>query len=296
MTITLARPVQPRSVQPRLWRNLALASATITLTAMPALGQNNAGPLDRAADMGATLWLAEGTEGGEAAAAPAPTEGGEQGESGSVASGDDTVDLLAGLLQIEGHLATGFALWADGDHDNGQAHMGHPKAEVYESLEHELDELGQPQFEDRLEALVDAAVDGKDQATLDGIRAEILTAIASARAAAVAKDPHDDFTALVHLIRKAGDEWAEGVVEGNIANLHEYQDAWGFVQAARVRATELVANPDAAVKSAAEATLAALDSLAPALPAVAPAGAIDGDAGLFAAAAARIELAAFKVK
>jgi hypothetical protein len=293
MTIKLARPVQPR-----LWRNLALASATVTLAAMPALGQSKASPLDRAADMGATLWLADGSEGGEAAAAPAPaaTEGGEQGESGSVASGDDTVDLLAGLLQIEGHLATGFALWADGDHDNGQAHMGHPKAEVYEAIEHEIEELGQPQFEGELDELVDAAANGKDQATLDGIRAEIQAAVAAARTAAVAKDPRDDFTALVLLIRKAGGEWAEGVVEGNIANLHEYQDAWGFVQAARARATDLAASPDAAVKAAADAVLAALDSLAPALPAVTPTGVVGGDAGLFAATAARIELAAYKVK
>ena len=293
MTIKLARPVQPR-----LWRNLALASATVTLAAMPALGQSKASPLDRAADMGATLWLADGSEGGEAAAAPAPapTEGGEQGESGSVASGDAIVDLLAGLLQIEGHLATGFALWADGDHDNGQAHMGHPKAEVYEVIELTLADLGQPQFEGELEELVDAAANGKDQATLDGIRAEILAAVAAARSAAVAKDPHDDFTALVLLIRKAGDEWAKGVVAGSIANLHEYQDAWGFVQAARARATDLAASPDANVKAAADAALAALDSLAPALPAVTPAGVVDGDAGLFAAAAARIELAAYKVK
>ena len=288
MTIKLARPVQARPVQarpvhPRLWRNLALASASVTLAAMPVLAQDQSRALDRAAKMGATLWLAQ-------------TEGGEAGESGSVASGDDTVDFLAGLLQIEGHLNTGFALWAEGDVLNGQAHLGHPMAEVYQGIEHEMDVLGQPQFDDTLAELVDAAADGKDQAGLDAIRAVVLADIDAARTAAVAKDPRDDFTALVHLIRKAGDEWSKGVVNGAVGALHEYQDAWGFVQAARDRALLLTASPDPAVTAAATATLVALDELAPALPAVTPTGPIGGDAALFAAAAAKIELAAFKVK
>lgn len=288
MTIKLARPAQPR-----LWRNLALA--TVTLAAMPALAQTT--PLTRAHQMGATLWLTDGGEGGEAAApaetAPPAAEGGEQGEAGSVASGDATVDFLAGLLQIEGHLATAFALFAEGDQMNGQAHLGHPRAEVYDGLEQELATLGQPQFEDALDRLLDAATNGQD---VTDLRAQVQTAITTARAAAVAHDPRDDFTALVHLIRKAGTEWSEGVQDGKLANLHEYQDAWGFVQAARARATDLATSPDAATKSAALATLAALDDIAPALPAVTPTGPIGGDAAMFAAAAARIELAAFKVK
>lgn len=297
MTIKLARPVQPR-----LWRNLALASATITLAGMPALGHDHKTPLDQAHQMGAQLWLAEGegSEAGEAGsseqtAAPA-AEGGEGGESGAVASGDETVDFLARLLQIEGHLSAGFALWEQGEKGNGQAHMGHPQAEVYEDIEDELDELGQPQFEDLLEKLVDDAANGAEDTALKALHAEILAHVEQARQTAIAGDPRDDFTALVHLIRKAGDEWSEGVKDGAIAELHEYQDAWGFTQAARARATALAASADANVKAAAEATLAALDELAPALPAVLPEGAIGGDPSLFAAAAAKIELAAYKVK
>lgn len=64
---------------------------------------------------------------------------------------------------------------------DGQAHMGHPLAEVYEDIEQELEELGQPQFEDKLEALLGAAAAGADQASLDAIRAEVLRAIGAAR-------------------------------------------------------------------------------------------------------------------
>ena len=294
MTIKLARPAQPR-----LWRNLALASAAVTLAAMPGMAQTS--PLDRARQMGASLWLTDGGEGGEGAAPaattpPAAAEGGEQGEAGSVASGDETVDFLAGLLQVEGHLATGFALLAEGDQLDGQAHLGHPRAEVYESLEQGLETLGQPQFEGALDSLLDAATNGQNAAALADLRAQVQTAITNARVAAIARDPRDDFTAIVHLIRKAGAEWSEGVKDGKLAELHEYQDAWGFVQAARARATDLSASPDAATKGAALATLAALDEIAPALPAVTPTSPIPGDPSLFAVAAARIELAAYKVK
>lgn len=278
------RPCRP--VEPRLWRNLALASATVTLGAVPAVADGPAHALNNAHDMGAMLWLAQ-SEGGE---------GGEAGEAGSVASGDETVDFLAGLLQIEGHLNTGFTLWAANETMDGQAHMGHPLAEVYDSIAHELDELGQPQFADKLAAMVEMAAAGGDQASLEAIRTEVLAAIGTARDAAVIGDRRDDFTAIVHLIRKAGDEWSEGVVDGAIGELHEYQDAWGFVQAARDRASQLAGSADPAIATAATETLAALDTLAPALPAVIPPAAIGGDPSLFAAAAARIELAAFKVK
>jgi hypothetical protein len=65
------------------------------------------------------------------------------------------------------------------------------------------------------------------------------------------------------------------------------------VQAARDRASLFAGSTDAAIAGAATATLAALDELAPALPAVVPTGTIGGDPSLFAAAAAKIELAAF---
>ena len=79
------------------------------------------------------------------------------------------------------HLNSGFTLWAAGVQTDGQAHMGHPLAEVYEDIEQELEELGQPQFEDKLEALLGAAAAGADQASLDAIRAEVLRAIGAAR-------------------------------------------------------------------------------------------------------------------
>ena len=272
----------PRPVRPRAWQVLATGGAIAMATA-PVLAQGFYLPTTAPAAEGGWLWQAQ-------------AEGGEGGEAGDTASGDATVDFLAGLLQIEGHLASGFALWQSNEKENGLAHMGHPKAEVYEAIKGMLTDFGPPQFEAQLEQLVEAAANGAPDEALNAMYANILAQIGVAREAAVAADPKDDFTAIVHLIRKAGDEWAEGVKDGTLVELHEYQDAWGFVQAARDRAMVLSTSADPAIKAAAEATLAALGELSSALPAVLPTGPVDGDAGYFAAAAAKIELAAFKVK
>lgn len=274
---------EPRRVTPRVWQGLA-AGGVLALAATPALAQT--APYLLPAQQGGMLWLAQ-AEGGE---------GGEGGEAGGVASGDPTVDFLANLLQVEGHLTSGFALLEAGDGLDSTAHMGHPAAEVYEALEHELEELGLPQFEDLLEDLSTAAAEGKDAATLQDLHARILTQTEAAWQAASADEPADAFKAIQHVVLKAGTEWSEGVVDGAIVELHEYQDAWGFIQAARAHAAVLAKSGDANVAAAAEATLTALADLDEALPAVLPEGAIGGDSSLFAATAARIELAAFKVK
>ncbi len=42
----------------------------------------------------------------------------------------------------------------------------------------------------------------------------------------------------------------QGVVDGAIGELHEYQDSWGFVQAARCRASQLAGSADPAIATA----------------------------------------------
>lgn len=282
VSLAMPRPMQPRAVQPRLWRNLALGAA-VSLAAAPALAHDHKTKLETAKEMGATLWTVQ-------------AEGGEGGEAGGIATGDDTVDFLANLLQIEGHLTSGFALWAAGDHDNGQAHMGHPYAEVYPAIEAKLVELKAAPFEDELEALVDAAANGKPQADLDTLRAAIQSKIDAARKAADDGEVKDGFTAIVMLLRKAGTEFGGGVKAGKVEDLHEYQDAWGFVQAAKVQADLLAQSADPVVKAAAETTQRTLAELDPTLTSVSPTEPLPGEESWFAAAAAKIELAAYKVK
>ena len=82
----------PRPVRPRAWQVLATGGAIAMATA-PVLAQGFYLPTTAPAAEGGWLWQAQ-------------AEGGEGGEAGGTASGDATVDFLAGLLQIEGHLAS----------------------------------------------------------------------------------------------------------------------------------------------------------------------------------------------
>jgi hypothetical protein len=285
MSNTPVRPASVRLAQPRRWTTLAAASVSLATlgTAHAEVRLPQLPIYHHPASQDAQLWTVA-------------SEGGEGGESGGITTGDDTVDFLANLLMIEGHLTSGFTLWSAGDHNNGQAHMGHPYAEVYAGIEDKLKDLGAAQFEDELEALVDAAAAGKPDTDLQALRDQISVKIDAARKAAADGEPKDEFTAIVNLLRKAGKEYGDGVKSGAVTDLHEYQDAWGFVQAAKARATVLDQSDNASVKQAAETTLRTLAELDEAVPAVAPEAALPGEESWFLAAAAKIELGAYKVK
>ena len=85
------------------------------------------------------------------------------------------------------------------------------------------------------------------------------------------------------------------MTNGAIAELHEYQDAWGFLQTARALAAHMAGEADAAEKSFGETALAAIDDTAPGFPSIAPESAFGGDASLIHVAAAKVELAAYKL-
>lgn len=97
------------------------------------------------------------------------------------------------------------------------------------------------------------------------------------------------------MVRTSADEYAIGVVEGEISNTHEYQDALGFVEVARQRLAGLTdaqraAGPDAIAEVREQLTQ--IESLWPSLD---PQGQVDGTASLLYGAAARIQLAALEL-
>ncbi|MGB0514433.1 MAG: hypothetical protein ACPGJE_06305, partial [Wenzhouxiangellaceae bacterium] len=97
--------------------------------------------------------------------------------------------------------------------------------------------------------------------------------------------------AIARMTRTAAEEYAIGVIDGRLDNAHEYQDAWGFVQVARLR-LDAMSGADGEESRAIERASTALAGLDRLWPGLAPEGGIDGDASLLHGAAARIELAA----
>lgn len=275
----------PRAAQPRLWRNIALASAALAITsAVPLAADTNAKP-DYTV-MGAKLWLAQET-----------TEGGEGGESGAVvapAAEDAATGYLPMLLLIEGHLQVGVALYREGKGDLAITHMKHPKDEIYADLEAELTEYGAAGFADELASLAAAVESGKPVAEVETAFGAVLAKVSDAKAKGDTA-PRGVFDAIIATVRIAADEYGIGIVDGKVANLHEYQDAWGFVQAAKDSANRLAGASDPDIKAAAEKALVALAEAETAFNGLTP-DAVEGNALILQSAAAKIELAASRIK
>ncbi len=278
----MSAETRSRRVAPRSWATLTLSGAALGLTVSAA----NAADRQQYGNAPEKLWLAQAsTEGGE---------GGEGGEAGAI-EGDDAVALLSGLGLIEGHLRAGVALYEAGLSDQAKSHMKHPQDELYADLLPLLKEAGAEDFSGELTELAEAVESGADVAKVKEIFAEVQKEIAEGRAHAGGGEAAEA-AAIVAMVRQAADEYEEGVKDGKVAELHEYQDAWGFVEVARDLLTHMAGENDAAEKAFGEKALTALGEAAPALPGVSPEGKDLGDASMLYAAAASIELAAYKLK
>jgi hypothetical protein len=213
-------------------------------------------------------------------------EGGEGGEGAAIAEADGAVALLTALGLMEGHLRAGSALYQAGHSDMALTHKKHPSEEIYTDLEPMLEAVGAPEFEDELAAMADAVSAGASPEIVAAAEAQVLASIETARQAAGAT-PAELAESIETLVRTAAEEYGIGIVDGQVSNLHEYQDAWGFMQVARSQ-TEVLA---AAAPEVAQAITEALAPTEALFPELVPAGGVDGNASVLQGAAARVEIA-----
>jgi hypothetical protein len=224
-------------------------------------------------------------------------EGGEAGESGAgVKAADDQPDFIAALGLVEGHMRAGIALYKAAQADAAMVHLKHPADELYVALTPKLEARKARGFAAELEA-VSAAVSAKaTPAEVDALFEKMKTAIATSRGEGEAVSAHVMASAVLILLRNAAAEYAVGVVDGKVKDAKEYQDAWGFVQAAKsimadISKLEREEHPEPLAEIDAE--LAKLDGLWPDL---AGAKLIDADPRLLAVAGAKVELAGLAIK
>ncbi|SHJ22633.1 hypothetical protein SAMN04488012_10647 [Palleronia salina] len=209
-------------------------------------------------------------------------EGGEGGERGAMPGPSDAAQLLLALGLIEGHLTAGAAVRAEGETEIAMTHMKHPEDEIYSDLVPQLEAAGAEGFAAELQALTAAVQDGGDvEAARDAAQAKI----EAARDAADATQA-DRVRAIAALTRVAADEYDIGIAaDGSISNLHEYQDAWGFIQVANRMAERLEPGETR------DKVVAALAPTADVFPAILPQGTVEGSADVLYGAAARIDFA-----
>ena len=216
------------------------------------------------------------------------TEGGEgEGEGEGASSADpaiDDVEYLHRLGQVRGHLVAFIELDQIGAYEMSATHAKHPESELYADLVPAFQARNKPGFADELNALV-AAMDSRDG---------IDTAYDRIKSAITANEPDVSIATWLNAIsviaRTAGDEFKIGVADdGTITNTHEYQDAYGFLTAAREtvgRLSSTSADETAALALAEEQLSLALNEFSDL-----KATKIEGRSSPIYAAAARIEIA-----
>ena len=205
-------------------------------------------------------------------------------------------EYLLHLGLMRGHLLVGNALLALGHASAAQTHAKHPSDELYAGMAEAFTARGVDGFAAELEAHA-AAVTRGDAAATKATYATLDQAIARCEDAVTAS-PSLAARVIARLLDEAAREYAVGVVDGQLQNAHEYQDAYGFTQVAqqlaRAHHAALDANdPDRAVFAAIARRIAALGELWPTL---VPPPRVNGDAAPIAAAATEVAEQALKLR
>lgn len=224
--------------------------------------------------------------------AAAATGGGEAEGAVDIDLTTNDAAFLGQLGLVRGHLWVGVQLYKHGHKDMALTHMKHPGDELYAGLLPALEARDNDGFAEELSALANAVENGESEETVEQRHRELEEAVATAENAA------DDSlkTALLgieRMVRVAAEEYAIGVKNGEIVNAHEYQDAMGFVEIARIRLANLTDAQRAEGPGIVDEVSAQLELVRPLWPMLVPEGNIDGDASTLYGAAARIQLAAW---
>ena len=163
-------------------------------------------------------------------ASPAPEPPAEEAPPVEVSAELSDAAYLVRLGLMRGHLLVGHELYGLGALDAARTHSKHPTDELYAGMDNEFAARGTTGFGAELEAHA-AASQGDDAAAVADAYAALTAAVGTSEAAV---SPSTAMVAevVVELLREAAREYAIGVVDGRLANAHEYQDAYGFTQVA----------------------------------------------------------------
>ena len=160
--------------------------------------------------------------------APPPADEMQPAVQGEPTLSDEAYLLRLGLMR--GHLLVGHAMYGLGALDAARTHSKHPTDELFAGMVPEFRVRGAVGFGPELQAHAMAS-HNDDGATVDKAYAVLTEAISKAEGA-VEAPPTMVARVVVALLREAADEYAVGIVDGKLADAHEYQDAYGFTQIA----------------------------------------------------------------
>lgn len=261
-----------RDVRPKLWTGLALAGTAAGLAAAPAAAQVK-GHVAPSPMKDAGLWLAQ-------------AEGGEGGEGAAPETARPGAAYLIELGKLEAHLLAAARLYEAGAKPDAVALAGHPEAEFLPELREKFEARGIPDLTPSVDALIEAlATEIEVTASLDAA----LSAIRQAEASG-GTEARDRYDAIVYLVRDAAGEYAHAVEAGKVVDLVALEESRGFLNAAR-------ALVDPATDGETGATVQKLlESGSVVFPDATAGGGFTPDPSILHGIAARIELAALKLR
>ncbi|WP_347330756.1 hypothetical protein [Marinimicrobium locisalis] len=224
-------------------------------------------------------------------------EGGEgEGEGGGAV--DLTTNDAAYLGQlglVRGHLWVGVQLYKAGHTDMALTHMKHPGDELYTGLKPALAARDEDGFAEALTALAEAVEQEQPTNVVERRYMALEKGIADAENLHTAS-LGTILMSIERMVRTAADEYAIGVKEGEIVNMHEYQDSYGFVEAAKARLKLLSDMQREESPEAVAEVKDQLNAVSGLWSGLAPDGNVKGDASKLYGAAARIQLAAWELE
>ena len=228
---------------------------------------------------------------GEGEGAPAPLSAGGEAEGAALVDvAHDKSAFLSALQIVRGHLRAGDELYAVGDREMGAQHLRHPQAEILTTLAPAFASYGAANFEPAIDTLATAAEAGAPPAEISSRHTEAVREI-DAAAQATGASLKELLLAVARTLTVAGDEYSVGVVDGAIANLHEYHDAYGFIATAQDD-LQAMTGADDAQKSAIAGAIEQVKTAATAAPRVTPPSEGLLPASVIYGAAARVEIIA----
>ncbi|GIL41817.1 hypothetical protein [Roseiterribacter gracilis] len=168
-----------------------------------------------------------------------PSDAGEGGEGGEGVDTDAFAfskpdeQFVGRLLLSRGHLAVGLELYGAGDKETGAQHFAHPSVELYGWLEPELAKRNATPFKDGLDQLVAAALRKAPIEEIRKLYGAVTARIDAAEAKAGPLSEEAQVRVLGAALDQAAHEYGDGVKNGKVAALTEYQDARGFYVATK---------------------------------------------------------------
>jgi molybdenum-dependent DNA-binding transcriptional regulator ModE len=152
----------------------------------------------------------------------------------------DTTEFATNIEFIRGHLEKVVENKKAGDNGLALAHAGHPIGEVYSLIKADVEEHD-PALSTKLESSLTSIfeqIGSMSVAQLEAKVAEINARLDEAVEAVVSESEREDpaFWAVVitKLLETAEHEYEEGVQDGEVAEMVEYQDASAFIHRAKV--------------------------------------------------------------